>query len=235
MAEKTVGDMSEWSGMLKDLFRQIGDGSIRKENFQAFLEHRSPFSSEEVSRFLLLEWEKFYQDVFKISVDLSNVKIPEKRIGFDRLIVVAQGMSPQKLFNKCKELFPCQISRMYADSDLDKIIHSKRTAQNGAYAVWFRNTVEADEVFKSMDTCDLERKGIQSITLEERFLMELKYFIETGRHLDIKNMTLCASSPYPNGDFPEISWHSGKENFLDIGWCTYRASFKYLRARQAIL
>ncbi|MFH1048874.1 MAG: hypothetical protein V1732_04390 [Patescibacteria group bacterium] len=46
MAEN-VDDMSVWSGMLKDLFRQIDDGSITKENIQAFLEHRNPFDAKE--------------------------------------------------------------------------------------------------------------------------------------------------------------------------------------------
>lgn len=41
--QEIVGSMSEWSGMLKDFFRQIDDGSITREKLQAFLEHRNPF------------------------------------------------------------------------------------------------------------------------------------------------------------------------------------------------
>jgi hypothetical protein len=40
MNEKVVGSMSEWSGMFKDFFRQIADGSITREHFKDFLEHR---------------------------------------------------------------------------------------------------------------------------------------------------------------------------------------------------
>jgi hypothetical protein len=48
MKKKTrmVGDMSDWSGMLKDLFRQIQDGSKTKEMLQAFLENRNPFTAD---------------------------------------------------------------------------------------------------------------------------------------------------------------------------------------------
>ena len=48
MAKKeNVGDMSEWSGMLKDFFRQIDDESITREHLKAILEHRNPFDPEE--------------------------------------------------------------------------------------------------------------------------------------------------------------------------------------------
>ncbi len=42
MSEKrqVVGSMSKWSGVLKDFFRQIADGSINLNQVQAFLEHR---------------------------------------------------------------------------------------------------------------------------------------------------------------------------------------------------
>jgi len=38
-----VGSMSDWSGVLKDLFRQVNDGSITLAQTQAFVEHRNPF------------------------------------------------------------------------------------------------------------------------------------------------------------------------------------------------
>lgn len=43
MRREVVGSMSEWSGALKDLFRQIDDGSISLQEIRAFLEHRDPF------------------------------------------------------------------------------------------------------------------------------------------------------------------------------------------------
>ncbi|MCL5733587.1 MAG: hypothetical protein M1334_02925 [Patescibacteria group bacterium] len=46
MKRKIVGSMSEWSGMLKDLFRQINDGSIGQEEIKRFLEHKNPFKPE---------------------------------------------------------------------------------------------------------------------------------------------------------------------------------------------
>ena len=43
MKREIVGSASEWTGVLKDLFRQMDDGSITLAHIQAFLEHRDPF------------------------------------------------------------------------------------------------------------------------------------------------------------------------------------------------
>ena len=43
MKKEIVGSMSEWFGVLKDVFRQIDDGSLIIRHFQALLEHRNPF------------------------------------------------------------------------------------------------------------------------------------------------------------------------------------------------
>ncbi len=49
MAKPAVGSMSEWSGVLKDFFRQIDDGSISLEEIKVFNEHRNPFGAAVLS------------------------------------------------------------------------------------------------------------------------------------------------------------------------------------------
>ena len=44
--KQVVGSMSDWSGVLKDFFRQIGDGSLTLEQVTATVEHRNPFEIE---------------------------------------------------------------------------------------------------------------------------------------------------------------------------------------------
>jgi len=69
MPKKVVGSMSEWSGVLKDLFRQIDDGSVTLEQVKDLVIHKKtagelankliqlqkycqPVSDEEAARFL---------------------------------------------------------------------------------------------------------------------------------------------------------------------------------------
>ncbi len=152
---------------------------------------------------MLADWVGFYREVFGLELDFSGITIPERKPGFDRLLVIAQGMTPQRLFDKCKELFP---SWKYTDKDLDGIVKSDRTSQNGHYAIWVRDRVEAGEENKNLSADFLKERGTTEITFEERALYELKFFKETGKHLDVKNWTLCAGSRHTDGDVLSAHW-----------------------------
>lgn len=177
------------------------------------------------------DWQNFYRDVFGVKVDLSAVSVPARQKGFDRLLVVAQGMTPQRLYEKCAELFPCW---RHTDESLDEIVHSDRTAKDGAYAVWFRDRVEADQELKNLSADQLKDQNIPGITLEERLLMELKYFKETGKHSDLKSITLCAGSRYSGysgGLVPDVDWNAGR---LRVAWYSPGVAFGCLRSRAAV-
>lgn len=177
----------------------------------------------------LASWQEFYRDLFGLEVDFSNLSVPAKRKDFNRLIVVAQGMTPQRLYDKCTELFPCW---KWTDQNLDERVQSERTAKDGAYAVWFRDAVEADEDLKNLSANDLKKKNIPGITLEERFLMELKYFKETGQHLDRQNFTLCTGSRDSDDVVPRVRWCLDE---LDVYWYLPGYSRSSLRSRRAVL
>jgi hypothetical protein len=228
MNKKVVGSMSEWSGMLRDLFRQINDGSISLPQLQAFIEHRNPFEAINP----ITDWQKFYSEVFGIECNFSNLRLPQRKEGFDRLIVVAEGMTLKQIYKKCKESFPCW---KWTDRNFAETVNSERTAENGAYAVWFRNRVEADEELRNFSVKDLEKANIPCITLEERLLYELKYFTETGKHLDIKSITLCAGSRYSSGYVPDIRWGNSSKSKLDGRWTYLDCRYRSLRSRRAVL
>lgn len=173
----------------------------------------------------LADWQKFYNDVFGLELDFSEVRIPEKKDGFDRLIVVACGMTPQRLFDKCQEMFP---SLKYTDKNLDEFIKSDRTVQNGHYAIWVRDRIEADEENRNLSANDLKERGGDEETLEERELHELKFFKETGRHLDLQNWTLCTGSRNSFGSVPCANCNDGK---FKVNWNNPRNHNDNLRSR----
>ena len=223
MNKKAVGSMSEWSGMLRDFFRQINDGSITIGQLQKFLEHKDPFK-----RAYLIEWEKFYRELFREKINLSDISIPEKRQGFDRLIIVARGMTPQGLYDKCKELFPCW---KWTSKDLDGMIKSERTTDQ-TYAVWFRDRTDSDKELNALTAEELKRQDMPGITLEERLIYELKYFKETGQHLDTICITFCSGSRRSNGDVPCVNWYQDR---MWISWRYSNRRSDRLRPRQASL
>jgi hypothetical protein len=140
-------------------------------------------------------------------------------------------MTPQRLYDKCKELFPCS---KWTDSDLDKIVISERTAQNNAYASWFRNRTEADKELKNLSANELKKRPIVGITFEERLVFELKFHLESEKHehLDMDNVTLCSGSRDGDGHVPFVDWHDSR---LSVYWYAPDDCGDNLRARAAVI
>ena len=174
-------------------------------------------------------WEKFYKKVFGIKYDFSDIKIPKKKKGFNRLVIMAEGITIQQLYDKCNELFPCI---KWTNKILDQIIASERTSKNGSYAILIRDEIEADDNLKNICAEGLEKENILGITIEEMLIYHLKYFEETGEHLDIKDITLCTGSRCSNNDdIIGISWWSGK---LVIDWYEKCSSSEGLCCREIV-
>ena len=82
MERRIVGSMSEWSGVLKDAFRQIDDGSLTISHFQALTEHRNPFDGGDVLDQLISKTEKLLSKHFgkKIIVDRIPAEFTEENL-----------------------------------------------------------------------------------------------------------------------------------------------------------
>ena len=171
------------------------------------------------------EWERFYQEVFDKEVDFSELELPEKQDGFNWLIVMLEGLTPNKLYDKCKEHFA---SWKYTD-DLNTI-KSVRTADK-TYAIWVRDRIEADEENKNKSANTCQAEGINGITLEERLLLEFWYHWKTGKQLDIQNATLCSGSRSPLGRVPSVHWRDVK---LFVNDDRPDGAYVFLRARAAV-
>ena len=178
---------------------------------------------------LIQDWQNFYHSL-GINRDLSGIRIPDDPGGFDRVIIMAQGITPQAVFDLCQKEFKCW---KWTDENLDEVITSDRTTKDNAYAIKVRNVVEADEEFKNLSANQLKEQSIPGITLEERLIYEIKFFKETGKHLDIKNVTLCSGSRWDDGHVPRVYWLPlyGR---MRVHWCSPDRRDDFLRSRQAV-
>ena len=137
-------------------------------------------------------------------------------------------MTLNQVYDVCAKHFPCW---RYAD-DLDRAVpNNDRDSANGTYVVWFRDRQEADEELKNLSADQLAEKKISGITLLERLLYELKYWDETGKHLDMSNWTLCTGSRYAGGNVPSVDW-SG--DGFRVGWYYADSHDVNLRSRAAV-
>lgn len=176
----------------------------------------------------LSQWQVFYQQYLHIACDFSRVKIPERQPGFDRLIVVANGLTLNRVYHACAENFPCR----RCVKDLDKAVtHNDRSPQNGSYAVWARDRREADEESRGLSANQLRGQGHKGIILFERALYELKYWDETREHLDQQNATLCSGSRSADGLVPRVGWHDRE---FRVRWSYPDYARGFLRSRSVV-
>jgi hypothetical protein len=178
----------------------------------------------------LATWQKLYLDEFGLTCDFSSLVIPTQHKGFDRLIVVAQGLTIEQTFQQCKKHFPCW---KYTDHDLDEAVPTNdRNPQNSSYVIWVRDRIEADQEHRNR-SAHLKRRNVPGITLLERLLFELAYFLEKGKHLDLQNLTLCLGSRFVGGLVPYVVW-GGSD--LSVYWYNpgHASGSGHLRSREVV-
>ncbi len=165
------------------------------------------------------DWQKFYKNQFNWKVDFSQVVIPEKTEGDWRLIFIARNMTMNFAFNKASKLFP---TRKYAEN-LDKIVTQNIRNTQNSYAIWVKDGAEPDQKFLGQSTKKADFDMTLGITLLERIILEMKYFLETDNHLDIKGLTFCSGSRDSDGAVPSADWF---DDMLEVDW--YRLDYSSL-------
>ena len=209
-------DAQYWIGNKKKLSKEIRKILVRSNDNEYFD--------------LLLDWQNFYKKLFGTDYNFSNIRIPEKSEGNWRLLIIAD-ITLETLYAKCKELFPCW---RWTNDDFDKIVaENERTAKDGSYAIWAKDEVEADENLKNKSANDIKAIKLNTETFAERFVHELKFFQETGKHLDIKNITLCAGSRYSDGNVPSVRWH-GSFSEMSVDWYDPGVAHGHLGSREVV-
>lgn len=173
------------------------------------------------------EWSRFYREIFGTSPDFAGLRLPAEQRGFGWLVVVAEGMTPNRAYTECEKRFPCW---NYAD-DLDEAVRGRNDREpTAAYAIRVRDRVEADKELANKSADDLAKLGIKGMTLLERLILELWHFWKFGKHLDIQNVTLATGSRLAGGRVPGVLW-GGR-----VGVHTYDPAYRYryLRSRQVV-
>ncbi len=214
---ETVRPMSK--GQKKDLAKTVFEAvpEMSFEDADAVLANKGPLVADlrlvferyipsSLANRQLEMWRKIYCDHF--GIELGPVVIRTHRKGFDRLIVVAKGVTTQKAFEVCEKLFPSWKS---TNDNLDEAVSiNDRMPTVATYAFWVRDRIEADEELKNMSANDLASKASSTETVLERELHEIVYFLETGKHLDLVNVSLLAGSRSRLGGVPRAHWGDGK-------------------------
>ncbi len=161
----------------------------------------------------------------------SSLIVPMRKTGFDRLIIIADTtLTKNQVFDVCKLSF----SSWKCVTDLDTVIPVKKDQRHpaqGPYAIWVKDEVDSDHDLCRTSADMIQKRGLKTITLLERMILEVIYFRETCEHLDLKTWTLCSGSRDLDNDVPCVVWD---EDGFGVSW--YKPGHKHpgIRARQAV-
>lgn len=223
---KMIGDLpGKVLGLLADLCHKLQHGVITVRELELFLQRQNPFAITDICQ----EWQEFYRKYFRLAVDFSSLVIPDNPGDFDRIIFIPQGLKINQVINAMRKRFKVWT---YIEN-LDKDITVNVRTSDRSYAIRLRERVKADEELKNLSANQLQEQGVNAITLLERLIYELKYYDETGQHLDVNNLTLCAGSRFAHGQVPDVYWVALGGKLL-VCWCDPGYANGGLRARQAV-
>lgn len=235
------GDVRDFQkiGVLRDLFEKLNskDEESWFKELKKFLRKEACWVP--VEQYWLSVWQKLYKDVFDLEVDLSTVKIPKKPEYPCRLIIVVRGVDLNQIYNACAKYFSmCELPGRYTSGLVQSITKNDRDAERGTYAVWIRDVVQdttapIDKDLENLSANDLEAQGVQGITLGERMLHELQYFLETEDH-ELFNWTLCSGSRDLNGYVPTVRWLGHKDEGLFLFYADINDKKRYLCPRRVV-
>jgi hypothetical protein len=145
---------------------------------------------------------------------------------------MAKGVTSNKIVAGHKKL---GVDYYLYASDLDKTApkHDRDPNRDGSYVVGFARTVESDKENANKSANQLAKVGHKGITLPERLLLGVGYYVTTGQHLDVVNWTLCTGSRYRDGYVPGVGW-SPDNRKIYVRWYDPDSSRDDLRSRSAV-
>lgn len=186
------------------------------------------FDGNKNSRQIKSTWQKIYKDWFGLKKDFSEIQTPQQYDPQKHFaIIVANGLMMKDIVIAMGKKFKVYLYTENLDKDVNQ---NDRTAEGGDYIVLFERNIESDEEFKNFSANQLKTMNHKGITLMERLLLEVLYFNETKKHLDINNITLCSGSRYDDGNVPNVNWNSDNDK-LNVNWYNSGNSNDNLRSR----
>lgn len=159
------------------------------------------------------KWAQFYGDFLGLDANFASFVVPASLPGSIRRIPILSGLTPNKVVAACRRHF----NVFTCEDDLDTaVVENERNPQSGPYIIRVRDRVEADDELRRLSAEAVMARHLATMTLLERLLFELKYYSETGRHLDVRNVTLCCGSRFRDGLVPSVDFSERRINILRI-------------------
>lgn len=186
----------------------------------------------------IADWREFYKQVHSMKVEPPR-RLPKVVPGFNWGTLVPKGMKPQRAYEMAQALFSCW--KWCGDRSLNEVIDfdkETRTANKRAYVVFCEDSVEPPERLANVSALQIAERQINTLGLTEMLLNHGWFYWKSGgkaggKHLDVKNWTLCPASRFSDGSVPGVFW-GGVYGGLYVDSDDPGLAYSYLRSRQAV-
>ena len=196
-------------------------------------------AKEKVGDDVVLSWLKVYEMLGMVAEYVEFVKANEVALTPKPgvwSVPVLKGVTCNKVIAVLRkfgvDVFLCTNDLYTNDLDAD-VTKNDRDPKNGSYVVSFVANVEADESFKNLSANQLAAQGVKGITLLERLILELAYFLTTENFLDVENVILCSGSRFSDGNVPYV-FRGVDRRKLYVDWDYPCDASGYRRARAVV-
>lgn len=158
---------------------------------------------------LIKDWNQFYNKYFGLNLNFSAINIPDTKRGFDRLILIPKGLTIEMVLSAFygknvgifRNMKVIEVQNSTSIYDIERMGVRK---SDKSYALWVRDCEWSDTAHRGLSPEMSLSLNIPGITLLERLVYHLKYFDETGEHLDIDTQTFCTGSVYVDQEGKKI-------------------------------
>ena len=128
MKKNQVGSSSnEMFDLQIDLLTKLKSGSITVPELKLFLQRKDPFAITNIRE----EWQECYRKYFRMTVDFTDITIPESPNNFSRVVFIPQGLTYADIVKVLKKRFKV----WFYTENLDMDIRNDVRTSNQAYAV----------------------------------------------------------------------------------------------------
>jgi hypothetical protein len=181
------------------------------------------------------EQEKLCFILLGIKADFSEVAIPQEEC-YGELVIIPAGLSYKQLLEAMAFRFPVSIAGGHSVSWLDSM---DSEIVGNSYAIRTDNISSSQNRWRWGSFTQLKdfesRSENRFMTLKERLYLELVYWNNNQKHMDLNTITLCNTKLGAN-NIPIVYWRSSEvseySEHLAVGFTTVDDSGYLLRARE---
>jgi len=185
----------------------------------------------------IADWREFYR-LYGMKANPPSLKrFPPVTPGFNWGVWVLKGLTPQRAYEMIQSMFPCWkwcgVSSLDEVVDFDKEVRDVRQQQR---IVWCEDSVEPPARLANLSAFQIAERQMNTLGLTETLLLHGWFYCKSGgksggKHLDVKNVSLCPASRYSDGNVPSVNWN-GNYSKLNVNRYNPGNANDDLRSRQ---